>query len=197
MNHASKRFDPAKWQRLVSAERFALLPPELVLRHAHIRSGDAVADIGAGPGYFTVPLAERVGADGAVYAMDVAPEMIELLRSRALPPVVRVIPMDGEAIPLRGATLDAALLAFVLHEIDEPGAFLREVLRTLKPAGRLLVVEWLRQVEEAGPPLQERLAPQDTTALLEQSGYKIEAQRILNSSHYLVSAQPRAHTQSS
>ena len=174
----------------MSAERQQLLPPELVLQYMPIRVGSIVADIGAGPGYFTLPIAEHVGPTGVVYASDVAPEMIQLLESQPHPAWVRIVAMDGESIPLPDASVDSALVAFVLHEIDDGTAFLREVARTLKADGSLTIVEWLRQVETSGPPLEERLTPDDTISMLQRADYRVDPTVILNASHYLISACP-------
>ena len=77
---APRKFDPAKWQRLLPPERRALLDPGAFLDVIAVAPGSTVADIGAGPGFFTAPLAERVGPAGHVVALDVSPAMIERLR---------------------------------------------------------------------------------------------------------------------
>ena len=83
---------------------------------------------------------------------------------------------------------DLALLAFVLHELTHPAEFLGEVRRILAPKGRLVVLEWIRQQEESGPPLAERLSEADSTDLLTAAGFHVIDRAIANSSHYFLIA---------
>ncbi|MCL6442672.1 MAG: class I SAM-dependent methyltransferase [Alicyclobacillus sp.] len=75
------RFNPAHVDRLLGDERRKLLPPERVLSELDIRMDSTMADIGCGPGYFTLPAAEATTAN--VYGVDVSPEMLGYLMSRA------------------------------------------------------------------------------------------------------------------
>ncbi|MFQ6090896.1 MAG: class I SAM-dependent methyltransferase [Candidatus Bipolaricaulia bacterium] len=107
--------------------------------------GMAYADIGCGPGYFTLPVAERVGPEGRVYAVDIQPEMLaELARraqARGLANVAAVRCSERE-IPLPDASVDAACLANAFHELEAPAVFLKDVRRVLRPGGRLIVIDW-------------------------------------------------------
>ena len=141
------KFDAAHWERLLSGERRALLEPGAFIRRLAIPSGAVVADLGAGPGFFTDALADAVGPSGQVHALDVSPDMIEVLRRRDLPPQVTARLSEENRTPLPDASVDLALLAFVLHELDAPLAFLTEARRVLRPGGRLVVLEWVPQVE--------------------------------------------------
>lgn len=184
------KFRPENWERLLSAERRALLDPEEFLRRLGISPGETVADLGAGPGFFTDHLAQQVGPSGLVYALDVAPEMVALLRRRALPPNVVVLQSQESKLPLPDASVDLAMLAFVLHELEHPRDFLIEARRILKPGGRLLVLEWVPQQEEMGPPLHERLAPTASTALLASAGWALSSEGAANPSNYYQVYQP-------
>lgn len=183
MTHARK-FDPANWARLVSPERRALLDPELFLARLAIAAGSTVADLGAGPGFFTEALADRVGAEGRVLALDVSEEMVEVLRSRPLPSQVEVRQSEENRLPVEDGTVDLALLAFVLHELHDPARFLAEVRRILAPGGRLVVLEWVPQVEAMGPPLAERLAPERSERILADAGFAVVEQGMANASNY-------------
>jgi ubiquinone/menaquinone biosynthesis C-methylase UbiE len=77
---AEKRFDPSKAQVLFSEERRTLLPVEAVVQHLELVPEDVVADLGAGSGYFTIPMAKQV--KGPVYAVDIEPKMLALLKER-------------------------------------------------------------------------------------------------------------------
>ena len=75
--------------------------------------------------------------------MDIAPEMIRLLRDRDLPAQVEIRLSGENRLPIAHGAVDLALLAFVLHELEAPDAFLQEVRRVLRPRGRLVVLEWV------------------------------------------------------
>lgn len=119
--------------------------PRRVLRGL-ARSGDRVADLGCGPGFFTLPLAETVGREGEVIAIDVQPAMLSRLRERAsrrgLLERIRLQQCDADSLGLDGsASLDFALAFWMVHEVPDAASFFREVSAALRSGGRLLLVE--------------------------------------------------------
>ena len=184
------KFDPERWERLVSEERHALLAPGTFLDRIGVEPGSVVADLGAGPGFFTERLAPRVGPEGRVYAVDIAPEMIRLLHGRDLPAQVEIRLSGENRLPIPDGAVDLALLAFVLHELEAPDAFLPEVRRVLRPRGRLVVLEWVKQAEEMGPPLEERLTEEESARILTESGFRITGRGHPNASNYYLVATP-------
>ena len=114
-------------------ERTDLLVPALELK-----AGMQVADVGAGTGYFTWRMARAVAPTGRVYASDVQPEMLSLLRrSMAERGVVNVVPVMATAkdAGLAPASLDLALLVDVYHELEYPFDVIASLVRALKPGG--------------------------------------------------------------
>ncbi len=186
------KFEPRHWERLVSSERRAFLDPDRFLDVIGIPTGHVVADLGAGPGFFTLPLAERVGPGGKVFALDVAPEMVALLRERQLPAQVEVLLSGETRLPLPDHAADLALLAFVLHELENPAKFLAEVRRIVRAHGRLVVLEWVPQEEEMGPPLHERLSPKASAKLLGDAGFRAVESGMANGSNYYQVVSPTA-----
>ena len=184
------KFKPQNWERLLSASRRALLNPDRFLALLDIPPGSVVADLGAGPGFFTVPLARCVGPSGRVHALDVSSEMVEHLNAQHLPPQVEVLLSGETTLPLETASIDLALLAFVLHELDHPQAFLMEVRRIIKPSGRLVVLEWVPQVEELGPPIGERISADVSARTLSDAGFVVSTTGIANASNYYHVASP-------
>lgn len=180
------KFDAANWERLLSGERRALLEPGAFIRRLAIPSGAVVADLGAGPGFFTDALADAVGPSGQVHALDVSPDMIEVLRRRDLPPQVTARLSEENRTPLPDASVDLALLAFVLHELDAPLAFLTEARRVLRPGGRLVVLEWVPRVEAMGPPLDERLPIDQSRETLRRAGFTVLEEGLANASNYFL-----------
>jgi ubiquinone/menaquinone biosynthesis C-methylase UbiE len=181
-----KRFDPDRAERLLSPERRALLPPEALLGLLAIGPHDNVADIGVGPGYFAIPAAALT--DGTVYGVDIEDRMLAYARERAKEAGCgnfRALLGDALAIPLDDGSVDAALCAFVLHEVDDLQAALRELRRVVRAKeGRLLITEWEKIDTPAGPPVAHRLARQDLRAALREAGVPASEEISLNETQY-------------
>ncbi|WP_082513804.1 methyltransferase domain-containing protein [Methylobacterium sp. Leaf465] len=115
-----------------------------VMRLMGIAAGQSVADIGAGSGYYTVRMAERVGPQGHVYAEDVTPRYLVGLEGRIAKSaltnvtVVRGEPHDPRLPP---ASLDAAVLVHMYHEIAQPFGLLHNLAPMMKPGGRVGIVD--------------------------------------------------------
>ena len=119
--------------------------PERVLAELELKPGMIVADVGAGSGYYSSRMAERVGPNGTVYALDIQPEMIDILRLQmSQRRVTNVKPiLCTETDPrLPGGTLDLALMVDVYHEFEYPYEMLAAVVKALKPGGRVVFVEF-------------------------------------------------------
>ena len=167
------KFNPANAQRLLSAERRQIIDPDAVVARLGIKPGDVLADLGCGPGFFTFPLA-HAAAPGAVWGLDLQPEMLEILRERAAHEHVaniRIGRTHEVGIAADDASFDGVFCAFVLHEAARQPQFLAEVRRTLKPGGWFCVVEWHKKDTGMGPPLADRLSLDDTRALLTAAGF--------------------------
>jgi ubiquinone/menaquinone biosynthesis C-methylase UbiE len=119
--------------------------PDEIIRTMALKKGDVVADLGAGTGYFTRRLARAVASSGVVYAVDIQPEMLSLLKDNMAKAGVRnVVPVLGEVDDpkLPRASLDWVLLVDVYHELQQPKATLAKVREALKPGGRVALVEY-------------------------------------------------------
>ncbi len=118
--------------------------PAAVLDALGVHPGSAIADIGAGPGYFTFRMAARVGDEGKVYAVDISADAIRTLRDRvekAGLKQVQVVQSTPDDPHLRAATLDAALVVNAYHEFRQHDAMLQGILRALKPGGVLGIID--------------------------------------------------------
>src|SRR5213079_1950526 len=101
--------------------------------------GASVADIGAGSGYMTVRLSDRVGPTGTVFATDVQPQMLEILRRRLADKHITNVTLIQGAVDdarLPQGSVDLELMVDVYHELSEPQAMLRGLRDGLKPGGR-------------------------------------------------------------
>jgi len=133
----------APW--LERAERVQEERTDLVLAALDLKPGMTVADIGAGSGYYSWRMGERVGSRGTVYAVDIQPEMIKILQqrmSRRGAANVKTILGTATDPGLPARKLDLALMVDVYHEFEYPYEMLASIARALKPGGRLVFVEY-------------------------------------------------------
>lgn len=117
--------------------------PEII-QAMGLEKGSKVADIGAGEGYYEVPISKVVGADGIVYAEDINPGSIKRIRERADElhlENVRAIQGEPDNPKLPESTLDAVFTVITYHEFADYQAMLRHVKAALKPGGRFVVVD--------------------------------------------------------
>jgi ubiquinone/menaquinone biosynthesis C-methylase UbiE len=183
-----QKFDIRQRQELLSEQREATLQPEALLRRLGLSMGDTIADIGCGPGFFTLPAAEIVGDGGVVLAADIQGEMLSAIRSRAAEhglTNVHVVKTSDKEIPIPDGSCDVVLLAFVLDEVEQRASFLHRAARLLKPGGRLAVLEWEKEQQPDGPPMADRISPEELRADAEAAGLYLDEQRELNDQHYI------------
>jgi ubiquinone/menaquinone biosynthesis C-methylase UbiE len=122
--------------------------PSRLVQSLPLKKGDAVADVGAGSGYLTFRLAERVGPTGAVFAQDIQPEMLGIIRARTrergLKNIRTVLGAESDT-RLPANSVDLLLLVDVYHELSYPWELTRSMVKALKPGGRLVLVEYRRE----------------------------------------------------
>lgn len=118
-----------------------------------VRNGDSVADIGAGRGYYTGKLAERVGREGRVYGEDIFQKTITALRKRmANSDNVKIVLGTPDDPKLPPASIDHALLVHMYHEIENPYALLWNLRRSLKPGATVGIIDTDRPTKNHGTP---------------------------------------------
>jgi ubiquinone/menaquinone biosynthesis C-methylase UbiE len=130
---------------------------ETVMELAGIIPGMRVADIGAGDGYYTVRLAEQVGADGRVLANDIDAEAIQRLGTRVIEERFDNVSIVEGAVDdprLPQASFDRIFLVHMYHEVSEPYAFLWRLRPALREGGQVIVVDTDRSTERHGIPPQ-------------------------------------------
>jgi ubiquinone/menaquinone biosynthesis C-methylase UbiE len=128
---------------------------QVVMDLANIRPGMTVADIGAGEGYYTVRLADRVGADGRVLAQDISREALERLGRRVEKERLENISIKlGEAADpqLPTDSFDRIFMVHMYHEVTDPYAFLWRMWPALNAGGQIIVVESESPVGRHGLP---------------------------------------------
>ena len=119
--------------------------PSLVMAALKLKPGESAADIGAGTGYYTRRLAQAVGTNGVVYAVEIQQEMLDILtNSMAGLKIHNVKPVLGTIIDpkLPVNSVDLILMVDVYHEFDHPFEMVEAMTKALKPGGRLVFVEF-------------------------------------------------------
>jgi ubiquinone/menaquinone biosynthesis C-methylase UbiE len=152
-------FSPLNLGVLEGADREQWNKPDQIMDALKIADGSSVAEIGAGGGWFTVRLARRVNQNGVVYAEDVQPEMIEAIRRRVqrenLTNVRTVLGTTRDSKLPHG--LDAILINGAYHEMENPVAVLKDAAGSLKPQGRIGVVDYSPGAGGPGPEADQRV----------------------------------------
>ena len=118
---------------------------ELMVASIKLKSGEAVADIGAGTGYISRKLSKRIGEKGTVYAVEIQQEMLDILTNKAVQAGVHNIkPILGTITDtkLPPSSVDTVLLVDVYHEFDHPFEMAQAMCKALKPGGRIIFVEY-------------------------------------------------------
>lgn len=193
MMRMRKKFDPHRQQALLSPEREALLRPQELLRTLGLKPGQTLADVGCGPGFFTLPAAEIVGPSGKVIAIDIQEDMLFTLRQRVHTAGLRQVEIckaPEQDPPLPAHNVDMVLLAFILHEMDQRSLYLHRLRQALRVGGRIVILEWEKRATDQGPPLEDRLSPEVVTADVQAAGFAIVEHRTLNPAHYAIIAAP-------
>ena len=186
-----RKFDPTQAQKLDSAERSTWNNPHEFVAAADIAPGSRVAEIGCGTGWFTFELEKAVRPRGIIYALDMQPAMLQILRAkRENWERILTLPCGENTFELDEGEVDAVFHANVLHECAEPETHLREVHRVLKSGGQLVLIEWHWADEESqpGPPNTVRLETGDVEELVRNAGFEIKETTDVGPYHYLVRA---------
>jgi SAM-dependent methyltransferase len=139
-------------------------------------AGLTVADVGAGSGYFTVRLAARAGPKGRVYANDLQPEMLKILGARLAREKVANVTLVQGAVDhprLPPQSLDLVLMVDVYHEFSEPQKMLRAIRAALKPAGRLVLLEYRKEDPDVPIRFEHKMSVKEATVELEAEGFRL------------------------
>ncbi len=129
---------------------------DLLIKELDLRTGMTIADIGAGTGYLSRLMAQKIGASGQVFAVDVQPEMIRMLESLArASSLSNIKPVLGklDQVNLASGIVDLAIMVDVYHELEYPYEILASIIKSLKPGGQLVFVEY--RAEDPRVPIKE------------------------------------------
>jgi ubiquinone/menaquinone biosynthesis C-methylase UbiE len=184
-----RRFDHHRMQMLTTLERQTRWDPPRFLSRFAIRPGESVLELGSGPGFWTLPLAEMVGDKGAVWAVDVSQEMLDAIAKRNPPGQVHLLQSELPVIKLPESSFDWIWAAFVFHEVTPPEKMAGEMFRLIKDKGVVAILDWRRDsVGGSGPPPQHRLSVPQITRYLQDAGFGSVEETWQDDDTYLVQA---------
>lgn len=141
-----------------------------------LKPGMTVCDMGSGNGYHTLPMAEAVGSEGKVYAVEVQPEMIAMLKKRAADKgITNIVSIIGESYDpmLPEGSCDMILLVDVYHEFSHPEHMLSGMRKALKPDGVVVLVEFRAEDESVPIKPAHKMSKAQINKELTSNGFKL------------------------
>jgi ubiquinone/menaquinone biosynthesis C-methylase UbiE len=155
----------AKWQK-----------PDEVVAALGMKPPQVACDIGAGPGYFSLRLAKVAGQ---VFAVDVEPKMLEVLRKRieaaGTKNVTPVLALPGDAL-LPASACDVVLIVDTYHHFPDGPAYLRALTKALRPGGRIVNIDFQKRELPLGPKLEHKVSREDFLKDAKAAGLKLAAE---------------------
>ena len=148
--------------------------PEVVASHFHLKSGDVVADYGAGSGFFLPILSQAVGDTGRVYACEIQKGLVDRLAD-----LIRIKKLDNTqpvwcdletpgGIKLPDGVLDVAFVINTLFQFESRDVAMKEIIRTIRRGGQLVIIDWTESFSGMGPH-PDHIVTQDTAVALCES----------------------------
>ncbi len=161
-----------------------------IMERLHIKAGEIVADIGAGSGYFTIPLARRVGGKGMVFAEEIQIEMVNYISKKTDElgmKNIRVIFGKKDDPSLLDNFFNLVFLANTYHELEAPFSMLKNISKDLKYNGRLAIIDW-NPAKKApfGPPIEENVPEYTVIKEVESVGFELIEKHNFMPYHYFL-----------
>lgn len=192
----TRLFRPEDLGELEAPDRDEWQRPDKVMDALGVAEASVVADLGAGSGWFTIRLADRVGPNGKVFAEDIQRPMIQAIKVRVerMGLKERVTPVLGTATDARlPEPVDAVLIVDAFHEMENPVLLLRNVAASLKPRGRIGIVQHTKDGGGPGPAMDERVEPEVVIRAARSAGLVLRSREtFLKYQYMLVFEKPRS-----
>ena len=187
-DHMQHKFDdPARYAKSFDdPARDKWQMPDRVIGALGLKPGMSVADVGAGTGYFTVRLARVPGV--SVLAVDIEPKMLEHLKTRAAAEKLTNVStvLAGANSPNLPQPVDVVFVVDTYHHLPNRPVYFRELRKSLKPGGRVAIVDFRKDAPD-GPPAHFRFTPEQITGEMKEAGYTLAASHdFLPRQHFLV-----------
>lgn len=165
---------------------------DLVFANLITENATAYLDLACGAGNYTLALAQRLGKDCVIHALDLWPDGVAALQESATQQgyqnVKAQVADATKPLPLEDGSIDVCLMATILHDIPEAERVntLQEVRRVLKPHGVLVIIEFKKLDYGPGPSKEQRIGEADAEALLTPLGFQKDAAADLGEYPYLI-----------
>jgi len=161
-----------------------------IVNQFDLEPGMRIADLGSGSGYFTVEMAKAVGEGGVVTAVDILETALETVRERTVEAGAKNVQLVRANLEVIGSTFladdsqDFVLLANVLFQNDEKLSIIKEAKRILRPAGKLVIIDWEKGVGGLGPPDEFRTPKESILGFASQEGLNYEKDIAVDAYHF-------------
>ena len=148
---------------------------DLAIRLLMLKPGMTVADIGAGTGYYSIRVAKQIGPSGRVLAVDIQPEMLQLLKANAhkakLDNISTILGSESDPkLPERA--VDLIIMVDVYHELGSPQAVVRRLRRSLRPDGRLVLLEYRQEDPNVPIRPEHKMSVSQVRAEIQPEGFR-------------------------
>lgn len=177
MDHMEHRFDnPEELAKgFDDPARDAWQMPDRVIQELNLRAGATVADVGSGTGYFSVRLAKSA-VHPKVFGSDIEPAMVDYLKNRAAKEELsNIVAVQSSATsPNLPEPVDVVLIVDTYHHIGDRVAYFRALRKSLKPGGRVAIIDFKPDSPE-GPPKEFRFPPEQLRKEMSAAGYRLAA----------------------
>lgn len=175
--------DAAEYLKVLNnPARDAWQKPHEVIQALALRPGEAIADIGAGGGYFSRRFARHAGR---VLAVDVDEKLLAATRQDA-PPNLETVLASHDDPKLPPASVDTIFFCNVLHHIDGRPAYYERLARALRPGGRIVMMDFHKRELPVGPPVRMKLSREEVVAEMKAAGFALEKEHDLLPHQYFL-----------
>ncbi|MEK7117175.1 MAG: methyltransferase domain-containing protein [Patescibacteria group bacterium] len=164
--------------------------PKNNLEQFGLTKGMKVADLGVGAGFYALEAARIVGAEGRVFCVDVQKELVAGVRRTAEKEGLNNLEAiwgdieKPEGTKIKSATIDAVIVSNVLFQLEDKNGFVEEVVRILKPGGKVLVVDWTESFGGMGPHKDHVVTEEQSKQLFTAKGFLIDKKIDAGAHHY-------------
>lgn len=175
---------------LDSRQRERLIPPEALISQMSIQKNHTLLDVGAGSGFFTIPMAENTSSK--VYAMDPDRRMLSVIEDKAKEKGLTNIELIQdyiENLSIQNNSVDFVMASLILHEVSSLTKALTNIFAVLKAGGHLLCLEYEKDdLIIEGPPMSIRIGSEELEEVLSLIGFEIVKKTKINDAIYTVLA---------